>query len=254
MDITYYDVLGVDRDASQEDIKKAYRRGVRDSHPDTGSAANAHLFRLISDAYNALRTPEARAQYDATLDRQEASSSYQEYEEPTPSWSDHGYAEHEQYMYEEAQHEAASTYANYSEEPWQENVNVSTQPTAPVDKSFKGRLKRLKTFCFGNLNRTLLTSAVLHTLVVLGWYFTGNLGTFILVFFIAAASAMTLVAYVFGSGILTRLWFYGVLVFLGFLLFNMAGQQGVLGVLTFILGFAGYLAAVVASIRIRWSS
>jgi molecular chaperone DnaJ len=61
----YYKVLGVDRKASQEDIKKAYRKLARQYHPDTNAEAGAEeRFKQISEAYDVLGDPEKRKSYD----------------------------------------------------------------------------------------------------------------------------------------------------------------------------------------------
>jgi molecular chaperone DnaJ len=61
----YYKVLGVDRKASQEDIKKAYRKLARQYHPDTNGEAGAEeRFKQISEAYDVLGDPEKRKSYD----------------------------------------------------------------------------------------------------------------------------------------------------------------------------------------------
>jgi molecular chaperone DnaJ len=61
----YYKVLGVDRKASQEEIKKAYRKLARQYHPDTNSATGAEeRFKQISEAYDVLGDPEKRKGYD----------------------------------------------------------------------------------------------------------------------------------------------------------------------------------------------
>ncbi|MEA2134426.1 MAG: molecular chaperone DnaJ [Solirubrobacteraceae bacterium] len=61
----YYKVLGVDRKASQEDIKKAYRKLARKYHPDTNKDAGAEdRFKRISEAYDTLSDPEKRKKYD----------------------------------------------------------------------------------------------------------------------------------------------------------------------------------------------
>jgi molecular chaperone DnaJ len=61
----YYKVLGVDRKASQEDIKKAYRKLARQYHPDTNDNAGAEeRFKEISQAYDVLGDPEKRKTYD----------------------------------------------------------------------------------------------------------------------------------------------------------------------------------------------
>ncbi len=62
----YYELLGVSRDASQEEIKKAYRRLARENHPDANPddpEAEAR-FKEISEAYRVLRDPQTRQQYD----------------------------------------------------------------------------------------------------------------------------------------------------------------------------------------------
>lgn len=62
----YYAVLGVDRTASQDDIKKAYRRLARKYHPDAnpGSKEAEEKFKEIQEAYEVLGNPETRAKYD----------------------------------------------------------------------------------------------------------------------------------------------------------------------------------------------
>jgi curved DNA-binding protein len=62
----YYDVLGVRRDASQEEIRQAYRKLVRTYHPDLNKDPGAEdRFKDISEAYSALSDPATRARYDA---------------------------------------------------------------------------------------------------------------------------------------------------------------------------------------------
>jgi molecular chaperone DnaJ len=61
----YYKVLGVDRKASQDDIKKAYRKLARQYHPDTNKSAGAEeRFKEISEAYDVLGDPEKRKKFD----------------------------------------------------------------------------------------------------------------------------------------------------------------------------------------------
>ncbi|MGH3443573.1 MAG: molecular chaperone DnaJ [Nitriliruptorales bacterium] len=57
-----YEVLGVDRDAGQDEIKRAYRRRARELHPDAGGDAEA--FKEVTRAYEVLSDPERRALYD----------------------------------------------------------------------------------------------------------------------------------------------------------------------------------------------
>jgi len=59
----YYDILGVDQDASQEEIKKAYRKLAHKHHPD--KAGDEEKFKEISEAYSVLSDKKKRKQYDA---------------------------------------------------------------------------------------------------------------------------------------------------------------------------------------------
>jgi len=62
----YYSVLGMRRDASDKEIKQAYRRLARQYHPDVnpGDAAAEQKFKEISEAYSVLSNPESRKKYD----------------------------------------------------------------------------------------------------------------------------------------------------------------------------------------------
>jgi curved DNA-binding protein len=61
----YYKTLGVARDASQDDIKRAYRRLARKYHPDVSKEPDAEArFKEVNEANEVLRDPEKRAAYD----------------------------------------------------------------------------------------------------------------------------------------------------------------------------------------------
>src|SRR3972149_4511602 len=62
----YYEVLGVDRNTTQDDIKKAFRKLAFKFHPDRNKEQGAEeKFKEISEAYAILSDPEKRKQYDA---------------------------------------------------------------------------------------------------------------------------------------------------------------------------------------------
>ena len=84
----YYAVLGVARDASAEDIQRAYRKLARQSHPDVDKSEGAtQRFQRIQEAYEVLKDPEKRKRYD-TL-----GASWREGQEftPPPGW-EHAHA------------------------------------------------------------------------------------------------------------------------------------------------------------------
>ena len=69
MSNNYYEVLGVARDATQDQIKKAYRRLARELHPDVATGEGSEdKFKDVSRAYEVLSNPEKRQMYDRGVD------------------------------------------------------------------------------------------------------------------------------------------------------------------------------------------
>ena len=83
----YYEILGVARSASQDDIRKAYRKLAKQYHPDISKEKNADArYREINEAYEVLKDPDKRAKYD-TL-----GADWQQGQDftPPPGWGDRG--------------------------------------------------------------------------------------------------------------------------------------------------------------------
>jgi molecular chaperone DnaJ len=59
----YYNILGVDKNASQEEIKRAFRKKAHEYHPDK-AGGNEEKFKEVNEAYQVLGNPKKRAQYD----------------------------------------------------------------------------------------------------------------------------------------------------------------------------------------------
>ncbi len=79
----YYKILGVDRNATQDQIKQAYRKVARKYHPDVSKEANAEAkFKDAGEAYEVLKDPEKRAAYD------QFGANWREGQhfEPPPNW------------------------------------------------------------------------------------------------------------------------------------------------------------------------
>lgn len=60
----YYEVLGVSKSASPEEIKTAFRKLAKEHHPDRNKSADDTVFKEINEAYEVLSDPKKRAQYD----------------------------------------------------------------------------------------------------------------------------------------------------------------------------------------------
>jgi curved DNA-binding protein len=79
----YYDIMGVQRTASQDEIKRAYRKLARKYHPDVSKEKDAEIrFKEVGEAYEVLKDPEKRAAYDQLGANWKAGQDFN----PPPDW------------------------------------------------------------------------------------------------------------------------------------------------------------------------
>ena len=81
----YYDILGLKKDAPQDEIKRVYRKLARKYHPDVSKEKDAETkFKEVGEAYEVLKDPEKREAYDQLGDNWQAG---QDGFQPPPDWS-----------------------------------------------------------------------------------------------------------------------------------------------------------------------
>jgi curved DNA-binding protein len=86
----YYEILGLERTASQDDIKRSYRKLARKYHPDVSKHDDAEeRFKELGEAYEVLKDPEKRAAYDRLGSDWRSGQEFQ----PPPNW-DEGFEFH----------------------------------------------------------------------------------------------------------------------------------------------------------------
>ncbi|HIL96141.1 MAG TPA: J domain-containing protein [Pseudomonadales bacterium] len=81
----YYEIMGVNHEATQDEVKRAYRKLARKYHPDVSKEVDAEeKFKQLSEAYEVLKDPEKRAAYDQLGANWKAGQEFR----PPPDWDE----------------------------------------------------------------------------------------------------------------------------------------------------------------------
>lgn len=142
MDKDYYKIMGVSENASEKDIKMAYRKLARKYHPDISKESNAEeRFKEMGEAYEVLRDPTKRAEYDRFRKnkefRQEGPYTYRGSEEP-----EHFHSQFSGHFNEDL-FETLFGHSRYKEQPmagknYQGKINIS------LEEAFTGTVKNIQ--------------------------------------------------------------------------------------------------------------
>ena len=130
--IDYYELLGVARDASPDEIRSAYRALAKAMHPDAGGTAGA--FRLLREAYDTLTDPDRRADYDRgeAVDgydlRHEDRNPYRDFPE-----TDHAYRRPRRRTRQETPYEPTLPVIEPTTVPWWDEVRREKQVALTPD-------------------------------------------------------------------------------------------------------------------------
>jgi curved DNA-binding protein len=144
----YYKIMGLDRQVSQEEIKRAYRKLARKYHPDVSKEPNAEIkFKELGEAYEVLKDPKKRTKYDQygqywqnPADTQGArgpqSSRHQYYQQG----NDTGAAEFEDFL----NNIFKQRYQHTQEDYFEESLDIHAKLTISLEDSFYGSEKTLQ--------------------------------------------------------------------------------------------------------------
>ena len=79
----YYKIMGLSRDATQDEVKRSYRKLARKYHPDVSDDPEAEeRFKEVGEAYEVLKDPEKRAAYDQLGAQWKSGQDFR----PPPNW------------------------------------------------------------------------------------------------------------------------------------------------------------------------
>lgn len=139
MDKDYYKIMGVNEDASEKDIKMAYRRLARKYHPDISKEPDAEeRFKEMGEAYEVLRDPTKRAEYDKFLKNKDFNQKAQ-YTHWRPEETDQYYSTH----INEDLFESLFGHSRYRQQPmagqdYHGKINLS------LEEAFTGTVKSIQ--------------------------------------------------------------------------------------------------------------
>lgn len=139
MDKDYYKIMGVSKDATDKDIKTAYRRLARKYHPDISKESNAEeQFKEMGEAYEVLRDPVKRAEYDQYLKNREFNQNAHQYRNEPRGENHHQNVHFESDFFESLFGHSRYQHQSMAGQNYQGTISIS------LEEAFKGTTKSIK--------------------------------------------------------------------------------------------------------------
>ena len=194
---TYYDVLNINKNASAEEIKHAYRKLIKLWHPDLhfGDENAVIRTREINEAYEVLIDPVKKARYDEFLNLRNSFNPHDDWASDPMEYSDDVHYE-EMTFYEYTESVASETYAAYRDS--QNNTSPKTENDSSVTWRIpeKDELKQLKKAMFSKAIRVMLSSLLMSSYIILIVWIRKYLGFDLIVTeFLSCAAILPVVLY-----------------------------------------------------------
>jgi curved DNA-binding protein len=142
MDKDYYKIMGVSPDASDKDIKTAYRKLARKYHPDISKEANAEeQFKEMGEAYEVLKDPVKRAEYDQYLKNREFNQNTRHSSRHTGAGQQHQY---QGAQFDSDFFESLFGHSRYQQHQPMSGQNYQGKINITLEEAFNGAVKSLQ--------------------------------------------------------------------------------------------------------------
>lgn len=150
----YYSILGISRNATDRDIKQAYRRLARQYHPDVnpGNKSAEARFKEINEAYEVVSDPEKRKKYDQYGDKwQYADQFAQAQQQQQGAWSSTQAGEGQPFQFEEADLESvfgdlfggAGGFKRRATPRQRQGQGIETQVEVTLEEAYQGTVRQI---------------------------------------------------------------------------------------------------------------
>lgn len=150
----YYKILGVSRDASQDEIRRAYRKMARKYHPDVNKSEDAEArFKEVGEAYEVLKDKEKRAAYDQFGSNWKAGQDFK----PPPGWefrdftgsrrysgsSPHGFSDFFEALFGRGPRTSESDFSFFQSSGINRGRDIHAKLTITLEESYHGSRKTI---------------------------------------------------------------------------------------------------------------